>query len=208
MHDPLVGPHLAKLHILAQARSTGLSVSQWRAWLTGEYHCQIAEVAAFATMAARMPHDARAAAFFTELAQLILRGRPALLAAAAAVDLTERDLVDAPLRPGVHEFTGLVSWLALHGEAGEIALVVRHDWILYCAACAALATAVSQQAGAPETTRQYLEGYGTPPPQILDAASALADSALRDGASEARLTRSLPLAAITLEAFWDAILVA
>ena len=85
MHDPLVGPHLAKLHILAQARTTGLSVSQWRAWLTGEYHCQIAEVAAFATMAARMPHDARAAAFFTELAQLILLGRPALLAAARPI---------------------------------------------------------------------------------------------------------------------------
>ncbi len=188
---------------------TGLSLSQWRAWLISEYQCQVAEVAAFAMIAARCSHHTQAASFFTNIADQLLRGRPTVLAAAAALDIDERELAQAPLRPGVHEFTGFVSWLALHGTIGETALVVRHDWILYCAACAALADAVSPQvSGPPPIVLRYLKGYASPPQQVLDAARALVDQALRDGEPEAQVTRSVSLTAITLEGFWRAVLAA
>ena len=208
---PRLDEHVAALPIIRVAGEGRLTREHMRRWLAAEYQCQNAEIAAFSAMGARFVGDDRIVGFVLEVARTLVSGRAAMDKAAGAAGLTRAEM-GAWLLPGVHEFTGLVSWLALHGTPAEVAAVVHDDWLLYCAACAELGRVLvegdgkySENEPLPADVLDYLRAYSNPPRQIIDEAAALVKAALAETGDVASISRSLPLVEPTLNAFWRAV---
>lgn len=202
--SPPVAEHLDRLAILRLAHSGVLPKGWERRWLASELHCQDAEIAAFCAMGARFAGDDPAVAFVIDVVNALLGGRQAWDAAAASIGATRAELAADPT-PQAHQFTGLVSWLALHGTPGEVALVVHDDWLLYCAACAELGTLLTGATDTPPAVVDYLNAYGSPPGHVIGAAADLVMESLARPAEAPLVHRSQPLVALSLSAFWNGV---
>ncbi|MEU7581419.1 hypothetical protein AB0B50_27870 [Streptomyces sp. NPDC041068] len=172
--------------------------------VVGEFHAHAAEVAAFATLAARCPVQP-VAGYFVDLARLVLDCEAPLLACAEALGLSEQELRHRQPARGMRDFGSFMSWLAMRAGPAEAAGAVRADLLLWCGSCAALADELTRhEAPLPQPVIDYFSLFQTPPERFIEEAREVAAYGLAQGEEPAAVERGIAQVEPVLSRFWAA----
>lgn len=182
--------HVRGNALYAVAMDDSLDTGHLRRLIAGELHAQPIEIAAFTRLADRLP-DGAAQRLFRDVAAAISAARPALLAAAVALNMTE----EGPGRPrtpeGAETFTDFISWLGLHARPGAAAAALRADLMQWCALCAELTHALRRgNIPVPAPVLRYVEAYHQAPPQLVTACADVIADAIADGEDPSAISRT------------------
>lgn len=170
----------------------------------GEFHAHAAEVAAFATMAARYPVQP-VSGYFVDLARLVLDCDAPLLACAEALGWGEKELRSRELPNGMRDFGSFMSWLAMRAGPAEAACAVRADLLLWCGTCAALTEELErQEAPMPQPVIDYFSLFQTAPERFIEEAREVAAYGLARGEAPALVEQGIAQVEPVLSRFWAA----
>ncbi|MGI5441001.1 hypothetical protein ACQEV4_27565 [Streptomyces shenzhenensis] len=174
--------------------------------VVGEYHAHTAEVAAFATLAARHPQRP-VADYFLDLARLVLDCEPPLLACASALGRRADEIRGERPPAGMRAFGSLMGWLAMRAGPAEAACAIRADLLLWCGVCSALTDALrASDSPLPEPVTDYFELFRSAPDRFVDGAREVAAFGLAHGESPAMVEYAVAQVEPVLAGFWSAAL--
>ncbi|MGW2228474.1 hypothetical protein [Streptomyces formicae] len=198
--------HVRTNRLVAAVTSGEAGAAEMARVTVGEFHAHTAEVAAFATLAARHPHQP-VAGYFLDLARLVLDCEAPLLACARALGQGEQELRDQRPPQGMRAFGSLMGWLAMRAGPAEAACVIRADLLLWCAACEALGEALGAvEPELPTPVLAYVALFRAAPPRFVDGARDVVAHGLAHGESPAVIEHAVSQVEPTLAAFWTAAL--
>lgn len=196
--------HVSGLSLLAAVNDGTAGAAEVTQVVVGEFHAHTAEVAAFATLAARYPQQP-VAGYFLDLARLVLDCEAPLLACAEALGLGEEELRRRRPPEAMREFGSLMAWLAMRAGPAEAACAVRADLLLWCAACGALAEGLARQDSAlPQAVIGYFSLFKDPPLQFVEGAREVAAYGLAHGEDPTIAACGVDRVEPVLSRFWRA----
>ncbi|MEU6339225.1 hypothetical protein ABZ839_33385 [Streptomyces cellulosae] len=198
--------HVRANRLVAAVASGDAGAAEMARVVLGEFHARSAEVAAFATLAARHPQQP-VAGYFLDLARLVLDCEAPFLACAKALGLGERELAGERPPEGMRAFGSLMGWLAMRAGPAEAACVIRADLLLWCGSCKALSEALNRlDPGLPEPVLEYVGLFATAPQRFVDGAHEVAAYGLARGESPAVVEHAVAQVEPVLAGFWAAAL--
>jgi hypothetical protein len=201
--QPDVAGHVRGNELYAVALDGGLETGHLRRLIASELHAQPAEIAAFTHLAERLPNPA--GQLFDEVAAAFTTARPALLAAADTLGITE-DGKDHPPPEGAETFARFVSWLGLNAPAGVAAAVLRADLMLWCAMCGELVHVLSRSDWlCPDPVLKYVKAYEQAPPRLITACADVITDAVEGGEDQAAISRAVNRVGPVLHAYWRSV---
>ncbi|WP_150492868.1 hypothetical protein [Streptomyces kanamyceticus] len=198
--------HVRANRLVAAVTSGEAGVAEMARVAVGEFHAHTAEVAAFAALAARHPHQP-VAGYFLDLARLVLDCEAPLLACARALGHGEQELRAERPPQGMRAFDSLMGWLAMRSGPAEAACAMRADLLLWCAACEALGEALGRvEPALPSPVLEYVALFRAAPPRFVDGAREVVAYGLAHGENPAVIEHAVSQVEPTLAGFWAAAL--
>ncbi|MEU6038561.1 hypothetical protein ABZ801_24430 [Actinomadura sp. NPDC047616] len=174
-------------------------------WLAGEqYRILGSDRRSFALLASRYP-EPPAGDMFLALAQGEGRALELLRAFAAALGLSDMDLIAYEPRPSAQTYPAYVAQRAVFGTAGEVALAMLANLEEWGAYCGHAADALTERYGFDEEAVGFFRFFAEPPPGFDGQATAVIAAALEAGEKPADMARAARLLHAYEKAFWDAL---
>ncbi|MGW2090102.1 hypothetical protein [Streptomyces sp. NPDC001880] len=201
---PDTSVHVSGIPLLTAVADGAAGSAEISQVVVGEFHAHAAEVAAFATLAARYPQQP-VAGYFLDLARLVLDCEAPLLACAEALGLGEEELRGQRPSAAMRDFGSLMAWLAMRAGPAEAACAIRSDLLLWCAACGALAEGLANQdSPLPQPVIDYFSLFKAPPEQFVEGARAVAAYGLSHGEDPVIAACGIDRVEPVLSRFWAA----
>ncbi len=138
-----------------------------------EYQIIRSDRRSFLVLAARFP-EPPAAEFFTGLAAGETLALGHLMELAAALGMDEGDLERYEPQPGCQAYPAFVSWLALNGARGDVALALIANFGAWGSYCGAVAESLRSRYGFDEGACAFFDFFATPVPEVEEQAVAVA----------------------------------
>jgi hypothetical protein len=134
----------------------------------------------FLVLAAKFP-EPPAGEFFTGLAAGETLALGHLMDLAAALGMDQGDLDRYEPQPGCQAYPGFVSWLALNGARGDVALALIANFGAWGSYCGSVAGSLRSQYGFDDKACGFFDFFATPVPEVEDQAVAVATAAAAAG---------------------------
>jgi thiaminase len=164
-----------------------------------EYTITRSDRRSFLLLATRFP-EPPAVDFFTGLAQGETLALKHLITFAGALGLDEGDLRAHEPQAGCQAYAGYVSWLALNGAQGDVALALIANFAAWGSYCGATARALRRRHyGLDDKACAFFDFFATPVPEVEEQALAVAEASVdageppRDARRYARLVQAYEL---------------
>jgi thiaminase len=145
-----------------------------------EYQIIRSDRRSFLVLAARFP-EPPAAEFFTGLAGGETLALDHLMGFAAALGMDQNDLERYEPRPGCQTYPSYVSWLALNGAPGDVALALIANFGAWSSYCGAVAESLRSRYGFDDKACAFFDFFATPVPEVEEQALAVATASTAAG---------------------------
>ncbi|GAA2612960.1 hypothetical protein SMC26_14400 [Actinomadura fulvescens] len=188
--------------LLSLAGEGRLTMEHLRRLVGIELQCHVSELAAYGTIISRFPHHPTTG-LYLDLGRLVYEAHFKLRECATVMGIPEERIYRWPSGPSAHAFSGLISWLALHGGQADNALAMYADMTTYFPDCVKLLDRLGgTDLKMPDEFVDYYRGEA--PDEMIQKALDVVEFGLAQGEAPAIALERARLTDEHIGRFWQA----